>query len=426
MVGSLWFQPSVSSLLAQGTALQAISANIANATTDGYKRTEVSFATLMSRTVASAPAVTESNAPRNVQSDLGGVVAIQNNRISQAGSIVSTGANLDVAIAGNGFFVLATDPFQPTDIVYGRAGHFGLLPASTGQNGGVLVDNNGYAVLGWPVNNSGVATTSAAPAPMIIDFGSTSDPAHATSTVTVNGDLLATGDVGTATSLGVQTFDAAGQVHSLSLTLTKQAANLWSLGVDAGTGSTVTVAPAGAPGQPALLAFDTLGQPLSPSAYTVTVTQPGGATSSFQLDLGAIKESGSPTGGLSFEQDGYPAGALNSIAFDDAGRIVGTFDNGRTRPLYQLAIAEFVNPDGLAPVSGTVYAQTELSGSPSIGVAGDGARGSIVGGAIEQSNVDLAQEFSRMIMVQHAYNSAAQAFRTVDEMSQVARDLKQA
>lgn len=423
MVGFLGFQPSVSSLYGQGTALAAISTNIANATTDGYKRAEVSFASLMSRTVASAPGAPGENAPRNVQSDLGGIFAIQHNRISQAGSILSTGNALDAAIAGDGFFVLATDPANPSDIVYGRAGHFGLLPASPGASGGTLVDANGYAVLGWPVTAAGVAATGNAPAPIVIDFGSITDPGRATTVVDVAGDLAATAAVGTATSLGLQVFDAAGQPQPVSLTLSKEAANLWSIAADAGAGRTVTVAPVGAPGQPAQLAFDPLGQPLPPSAFTVTVTEANGTSSTFRLDLGGIRQAGGASA-LSSTQDGYASGALQSIAFDAAGRIIGSFDNGRTQPLFQLAIADFINPDGLAPVSGTVYAATELSGLPAIGAAGDGARGSIVGGAIEQSNVDLAQEFSRMIVVQHAYNSAVQAFRTVDEMLQTARDLK--
>jgi flagellar hook protein FlgE len=423
MVGSPWFQPSASGLYGQGAALAAISANIANATTDGYKRAEVSFATLMSRTVASAPGAAGEAAPRNAQSDLGGVVAIERHRIAEAGSIIPTGNALDAAIAGKGFFVLAADPAKPTDLVYGRAGHFGLLPAAPGQSGGTLVDQNGYAVLGWPVDATGTAATTAAPAPITVDFGRLADPGRTTTTVRVSGDVPATAAIGSEVALGLQVYDGSSRTQPLSLILSRQTATEWSVAIDAGAGATVSITPTAAPGQPPVLAFDGLGQPLPPAVLTVTLTPPSGPASTFQVDLAGVRQSGNGSS-LSFAQDGYGPGALQSIAFDRLGRVVGTFDNGRASPLFQLAIADFINPDGLAPLSGTVYAATELSGSPALGAAGDGARGSVVGGAIEQSNVDLAEEFSRMILVQHAYNSAAQAFRTVDEMSQVARDLK--
>lgn len=424
MVAFSSFQPSVSGLYGQGVALQAIGANIANATTDGYKRAEVSFATLMSRTVASAPGSGGSAAPRHAQSDLGGVFAIQHHRIGEAGTIRPTGNPLDAAIAGSGFFMLSTG--GPVATVYGRAGHFGFLPAAPGQSGGTLVDSNGYAVLGWPVGATGAAGTGAPPAPIVIDFGAIADPGQATTVVTVGGDLPAIAPAGTAHRLGLEVYDAAARPVPLSLVLTKEAANLWSVAVEGGSGQTITVAPAGSPDAPPQLPFDALGRPQPPTAFTVTVTPDGGPASTFQLDLARLSQLGGEAATLSFAQDGYAGGALRSIAFDAAGRIVGSFDNGRTRPLYQLAIATFINPDGLVPLAGTVYGQSELSGQPSVGVAGDGSRGAIVAAAVEQSNVDLADEFSRMILVQHAYNSAAQAFRTVDEMTQVARDLKRA
>jgi flagellar hook protein FlgE len=103
--------------------------------------------------------------------------------------------------------------------------------------------------------------------------------------------------------------------------------------------------------------------------------------------------------------------------------VVGLFDNGRSRSLYRLALADFVNPDGLAPLSGNVYAVSGDSGPPVLGGAGEAGLGLISPGTVETSNVDLAQEFSRMILTQNAYNSAATAFRTLVEMSETARDL---
>jgi flagellar hook protein FlgE len=111
------------------------------------------------------------------------------------------------------------------------------------------------------------------------------------------------------------------------------------------------------------------------------------------------------------------------VTFNDRGEVIGQFDNGRTRPLYRLALADFVNPDGLAQLSGNVYAESGTSGRAVVAAAGERGLGEISPHTLEKSNVDLAREFTRMMLTQNAYNSSATAFRTIDEMTEVARDL---
>ncbi len=423
MTGLSSFQPSVSGMSGQSRAMEAIGDNIANATTDGYKRAEVSFRTLLSRTFASAPAISGAAAPQNVQSDIGGTEAVLRNHIIEAGQIKPTGAALDLAIDGRGFFVLGSDVDGSGATLYGRAGHFGLTPAADGS-GGYLVDSNNHYLQGWPAGADPTVVPGGAPQAMRIDFGATLSAARQTSVATATLQVPAGAAIDARETFGTEVFDPAGRALPLTMTLTKTATNVWQPAIEGGAGRVVDVAAAG--GGPATLGFDPLGQPLSPATFTATVTEAGGTPWSFEIDLSGAVQWGGPFGLSDYVQDGYPQGKLLAIDFDTVGRVVGQFDNGRAQPLFQLAIANFANADGLAPLAGTVYAQTELSGAATLGVAGNNGVGRIVPGAIEQSNVDIAAEFSRMILTQTAYNSSATAFRTLDEMTELARDLKRA
>jgi flagellar hook protein FlgE len=170
--------------------------------------------------------------------------------------------------------------------------------------------------------------------------------------------------------------------------------------------------------------FDTNGYLANPAAYTIGITHPGGVTSNFTLDVSGFTQFGNTFSPLGYTRDGFEASALQSVEFDNRGHVVGVFASGMTKPLYKLALANFANPDGLGARNGNVYAQSELSGTAQLGGAGEGGMGRIMAGAHELSNVDLAEEFSHMIVTQNAYNASATSFRTVDEMTEIARDLK--
>ena len=127
---------------------------------------------------------------------------------------------------------------------------------------------------------------------------------------------------------------------------------------------------------------------------------------------------------LDYDRDGFPPGELKSVDFDAHGVIHGFFSNGQTQPLYRLGIADVPNPDGMRMLSGNVFALSEDSGDVTVGAAGQGGFALVNPESLELSNVELADEFTRMIMTQRAYSSSATVFKTVDEMLQVASQLK--
>jgi flagellar hook protein FlgE len=184
------------------------------------------------------------------------------------------------------------------------------------------------------------------------------------------------------------------------------------------TGDAVNFAP------PLPLTFDVFGALASVPQYTVGIAHAGGSTSNFILDIGQFTQFAGPLMELDYDRDGFPPGELKSTEFDAGGVIHGIFSNGEVRPLYRLGIGNFPNPDGLRILSGNVFALSEDSGALSVGVAGEGGLGAINPGALELSNVELADEFTRMIMTQRAYSSSATVFKTVDEMLQTAAQLK--
>jgi flagellar hook protein FlgE len=233
-------------------------------------------------------------------------------------------------------------------------------------------------------------------------------------------NLPATAADGTRESYSIDVFDIAGQARPVELGFTRAGTNAWILDTVGAPGDVLTLGPA--PLAP--LSFDAAGRSLAAAPYALSIVHPGGATSAFSLDLSAFTQMAGPLTPLTFARDGHEAGILDTVAFDADGMVVGTFTNGHTRPLYRLALADFANPDGLMPLSGNVFAEREASGFASFGGAGDPGFGSIVAAALERSNVDLPSEFTKMLVTQKAYNASATAFRTTDEMTTIARDLK--
>jgi flagellar hook protein FlgE len=177
------------------------------------------------------------------------------------------------------------------------------------------------------------------------------------------------------------------------------------------------------------LQFGSDGKIAAPSLFKLSLPFAGGAggagdsRAEFTLDVSGFTQFSDDLFAYDYTRDGYAPGALESVRFNAEGDVVGVFDNGRTRTLYRLAIADFANPDGLGGLSGNVYEETASSGAAVLSGAGEAGRGLIATDMLEKSNVDLGDEFSQMIQTQNAYNSSATAFRTLDEMTQVARDL---
>jgi flagellar hook protein FlgE len=435
MTGFGWFQSSALGMQGQSHALEVISGNIANMTTAGFKRLDTEFKTVLSRTWES----TSTPYPLSTHSDIGGVAPVDFARIADQGEIKSTGRALDLAIGGRGFFVLNSELGGGGTTRFTRDGGFdiaaGAPVAVADPNGGTitgnegyLVDANGHFLQGWAADPTGTVIPSAGTAAIRVDPFAHGDVGAATTAVSLTANLPAGLAAGASRNYRLQVYDGNAGSRGLDLVFEKlPAANTWGVRVAGEPGDAVTVTPpdpGGGAGDGEPLAFDPFGRPTAPLAYTVAVAHADGAATAFTLDVADLSQFAADFSVTDVAQDGRPQGDLEAIAFDDEGYVVGRFANGASRPLYRLALANFVNPDGLTPMAGNLYAEGERSGPPTLGVVGEAGLGTVSPESLELSNVDLADEFSRMIVTQNAYNSSATAFRTVDEMTEAARDLK--
>jgi len=161
-----------------------------------------------------------------------------------------------------------------------------------------------------------------------------------------------------------------------------------------------------------------------PTVVNFAMNYSNGATNTFALDISDMTQFGNDFVPFTYKHDGLAAANMSKISFDTSGHVIGTFDDGTQRKIYKIPLAKFTNPDALEMKNGMVFAETSDSGAASLFAADTTSAASFNPFSVELSNVDLAQEFSRMIMVQNAYNSNATVFKTVDEMTMVARDLK--
>ena len=428
-----FFQPSVLGMEAQSHALSATASNIANIRTGGHKRTDVEFSTVLSNTLSSQSGLTDAAASGTAHSDFGGVQTKNYQRIGLQGYIEATDRKLDAAIDGSGFFVLNSRPDGSGEPLYGRDGRFAGTTvhdaASLERNAvtiekGYLVDKNGYYVQGWAANANGSFPAGATGLTSLrVDPAAFSNVGEPTRKGALALNLPATAAPGEGESYTIDVFDSSGVRRDLTVRLDRDAvANSWGFDVFGAAGEAINITANGVP-SPALT-FDTNGYLATPAAYDIGITYPGGITSNFTLDVSGFTQFGDAFSPLKYTRDGFEASELQSVEFDNRGHVVGVFASGMTKPIYKLALANFANPDGLGARNGNVYAQSDLSGAAQLGGAGEGGIGRIIASAHELSNVDLAEEFSHMIVTQNAYNASATSFRTVDEMTEIARDLK--
>jgi flagellar hook protein FlgE len=233
--------------------------------------------------------------------------------------------------------------------------------------------------------------------------------------------------VGATFAASAQIFDALGQSHVVTINYTKTAANAWSYSmsvpgadVAGGTPGTPTVINSGA------VTFSGLGVLTAPAA-DVVVTSPawanGATATNFSWDLvnagttPALTGFASPSATSSVTQNGQAtAASLTQVTITGSGEIVASFGVGQSVTIAQLAVATFNNPQGLVKLGTNLYSQSEASGVPSVGTAGSGGRGTIIGGALEQSNVDIAQEFTQMILAQRGYQANSRSITVADEL----------
>jgi flagellar hook protein FlgE len=409
------FNAALTGLNNNALQINVIGNNLANINSTAYKGSKASFAELLG-----GSADTSANG-NPIQVGLGSFVPGVSPFFNQ-GSILYTGKVTDAAISGNGFFVVETNDGQG----YTRAGNFGLTRL------GEMVSSDGFRVLGYPAVNGVVSQTDVL-SPITVLKGS-SLPPLATTSIGIAANLDSREVAGGTFSTAVQIYDSLGSAHPLTITFTKASATGWSWdatlpAVD--TGGTAADPPVSV--GTGSITFDSNGILTAPAANPVLAISglaSGASPMSISFDIldsqGIPRFSGyaSLSAVSSTTQNGYTSSVLKDISIDNKGVVSGVFENGQVQPIAQLAIATFANVEGLLKFKGSTFVTSGSSGEPSIGGAGNGGRGSITGSSLEQSNVDIAQEFTNLIIAQRGYQANSRVISTTDELYQDAINLK--
>lgn len=410
------FSASLAGLNANQQKLSVIGNNLSNINTIGFKSSTVEFADLVSQTVGGT-----SHNPMQV--GLGVTTGSISPNFSQGG-IENTGVATNVAIQGNGFFVVGSAAAGGSHS-YTRAGDFGF------NSNGTLVTAGGDPVLGYTGTDpvTGAVLTSGQPGAITIPPGVLRSPVPTTTFSTVTNLETAT-PVGGTFATSVQMFDALGVPHVASVTFTNTASGAWDYSISV-PGAEVT---GGTPGTPSVIAtgsltFDANGRldtVNGAAAGEVTITSPawsdGATATDFNWSLvdangvSTLTGYSSPSATMSVTQNGASAGSVDAISINSRGELVASFGAGRSVTVAQLALANFNNSQGLTKLGANGFGETESSGMANVGVAGSGGRGTLIGSSLEQSNVDIAQEFTQMILAQRGYQANSKSITVADEL----------
>jgi flagellar hook protein FlgE len=403
-------QAAVSGLQLHQLAMDAIGNNIANVSTPGFKASTVDFTELFTQTLQGATAPTAASggiAPAQIGLGvtLGGIDVN-----TAQGSLQVTGNNMDLAIQGDGYFVLQNGSGQQ---VYSRVGNF-----SIDANGNLVQKGTGDFVTGWTATGGVLGSTSAPPAPIKIPLDTTVVPT-ATTTITLGGNLDALASAGTTVMVDEGVVDSLGNTQQVAITFTATSTpGTWTW--SAGTSPTFTGT--------GTITFNNSGAYTGATGTTITSTatlSDGAAQLVITPDFSALTQYAQASTAAPLSQNGAAAGSLESETIDKSGTITGSFSNGKTEVLGQIALAAFANPAGLLQSDDGQLLQSNDSGSPLIGAAGTAGRGAIQAGSLEQSNVDLSTEFANMIQVERGYEANAKVISTANQMLQTLTQMVQ-
>lgn len=446
------------------TRLDVIGNNVANVNTTGFKRGRVNFQDMISQQLSGAARPTTEVGGVNPKEVGLGVMTASIDTIFTQGNLQSTGVSTDVAIQGNGFFILKNGE----ESFYTRAGAFSL------DSEGTLVNPaNGMRVQGWmaeELNGEMVLNTAGSTEDIIIPVG-TKDPAKATQNVDFACNLnkntpeildgASEADIAKGTWATEQKiYDSFGNQHMLSVSFTRVVGNpnQWQ--------ATVTVNPDGeVPTETRvglgttdgtentfLVNFDNNGTLLSVTDSAGNITNPEGEVviqasfnvpeanpdeagnpyrQTLNINLGTIgsqkntiTQSASQSSTKAFYQDGYTMGYLDNFKIDSTGTITGVYSNGTNRIIGQLALASFTNQGGLEKAGENTYVESNNSGMANIGTSGIAGKGSLLAGSLEMSNVDLTEQFTDMIVTQRGFQASSKTIQTADTLLDTVMNLK--
>jgi flagellar hook-basal body protein len=403
---------AVSGLRAHQTKMDVTGNNIANVNTVGYKGSQTVFQDTLSQVVrAGGAAAADRGGTNPAQVGLGVKLAATTTNWTQ-GATQTTGRSTDFMIEGDGFFVTRAG----TENLYTRAGSFDF------DGEGKLVTPNGGVLQGWMANAAGVVNTNGPVGDLSVPYGQIVSPKQST-TGALAGNLPAGAATGTTFQTGVTMFDSQGVEQKVFYNFTKAAAaNTWTLdikhedGTSLVTGATVAFNAAGALTTPA--APGTLAAFTPPAATYPSWTGP------VTIDVSALTQFGGSSTVTATDQNGYALGSLQSFQLGNDGTITGVYSNGLRQPLGQLALASFSNPSGLEKAGSSTFRVGVNSGTAAVGLAGVGGRGVLNSGALEMSNVDLAEEFTGLIVAQRGFQANSRVITASDEILQDLVNLK--
>lgn len=415
---------AVSGLRAQSAQMAAVGENIANTSTIAYKNRGIDFRSLV-----------VGNTTRSGFSS-GGVVFSTYQNVKSQGLISATDSVTDVAINGQGFFVVSDDlQNQPSAYTYSRNGNFRT------DDQGFLINTEGYYLMGQRTDDTGAVIAlnkndlnSVEP----INVNAIAGTAQATSIARFDLNLPADALAGDSYQNSFEINDSLGVSHSVTATWVKNAANDWTVTfadptqVTTGLTSASLLTGHAAPNDHSIdITFNGDGSIASfvPATTELQLTgfTSGADNQTVALDLGTV---GLTDGVTQFsantatpdmeifliDQDGVRFGQLSGVEIDDAGLVTAYFENGVRLPVYQIPIATFPNANGLTHINGTIYDEAETAGNLNLRTPGQGNAGSIIASALELSTTDTSEEFNKMIVAQQAYSSAAQVVSTASSL----------
>jgi len=414
------FSTALSALNATSTAVDVVGNNLANLNTPGFKTSVVYFRDLVTQSLGAGLGETQ------VGFGTGQPLTI---RQFTQGAVQSSTGLLDAAIQGDGFFVLKN---AQNNLLYTRAGNFQV------DDAGNLRSNTGEKVQGWTDidPNTGRLDTNGAIGDIVVPVGGVKQPI-ATKTFSLDFNLDSSAEVGANSDYSetIKVYDSLGSDHVLTIHFQKTDANTWSYNitipgddVKGGTaGQPFTLTDSNATGS---LQFDSSGNLATPAPGSdITFQLPDladGAAGPMELTWSLFTNSGGtritqygqPSAPEASSQDGSAAAQMTRVGLANGGQLLAQYSDGQQVVVGQLAMANVRNPESLIAAGNNNFQTSARTATPAVGLPNTGGRGDIVGGSIEASTVDIAREFTNLIVLQRGYQANSRVVTTVDQLSQ--------
>lgn len=403
----------ISGLREHQTMMDVVGNNIANINTIGYKASRLTMEDMISQTEQGPTGPINGMGGINPKQVGLGVVSGTIDTIFTQGNLQTSGKVTDLAIQGNGFFVLRKGNDQK--LFYLRTGTFDIDASNQLVN-----PATGLKVQGWLADENGIVDSNLPIRDILIPLGELMT-ARATDNIIYIGNLNAGANIGPDSlySNTVQVYDTLGNSHLITINFEKVGINQWQWQA---SGDGITV---GAFNQGTII-FDNYGNFVSQTGSIQIDVSSFGANDplNITIDFSNTTQLATTTTVTAGEQNGYPPGVLESFTIGQDGTINGIYSNGSTRNIARIALCTFRNPGGLLKLGNSIYEATSNSGIPQIGEAMTKSRGAIISGALEMSNVDLAKEFTNMIISQRGFQANSKIISTADEMLQTLVNIK--